>query len=189
LISPAISATSLILTFDNVKNFVGDDLKLMVSENYTGNVAAATWNQLNYVASTGNYNWAKSGEIKYNPQGGKVHIAFKYVSTTSDGALWRVDNIVVKSGGGQNIDENPKIEVSIYPNPTDGLLWVDCRDALQSISTEIEIFDIFGRRVDVAHPPLQGGLRKLDISHLPASIYFVRMTTETGVITKKIVKK
>ena len=30
---------------------------------------------------------------------------------------------------------------------------------------------------------------QIDISHLPAGIYFVRITTEKGVVTKKVVKK
>jgi PKD repeat protein len=184
LVSPAISASSFVLTFDNAKNFTGDDLKLMVSENYSGNVATATWNQLNYTTSTGNYNWANSGEIKYAPQGGKVHIAFKYISTTSDGALWRVDNIVVRDGN-QNIVENPKAEINIFPNPTRGeLIVMSSEYRVESI----EMFDMMGKKHEGTKARKHEGKILLDISHLASGVYFIQIQTEMGVVTKKVVK-
>jgi hypothetical protein len=36
---------------------------------------------------------------------------------------------------------------------------------------------------------LRGGLGGLDISNIPAGMYFVRITTENGVVVKKIIKQ
>jgi len=71
--------------------------------------------------------------------------------------------------------------VNIYPNPTSGQL----RITNYKLQIEgIEIFDIIGRKQKTE-------VRKqdeIDISHLRSGIYFVRVLTEKGAITKKIVK-
>ena len=87
------------------------------------------------------------------------------------------------------IEENTESSnIKVYPNPTTGQLIVACRDAINCVSTGIEVFDVFGRSVYIAHPPLRGGLEGLDISHLPTGIYFVRITTENGTVTRKVIK-
>jgi hypothetical protein len=54
----------------------------------------------------------------------------------------------------------------------------------------VEIFDLMGRSV-ARHCGLdpQSHSITLDISHLPAGMYFVRIQTANGVITKKVVKQ
>jgi hypothetical protein len=94
--------------------------------------------------------------------------------------------------------------IVIYPNPTTGeLIVVSSEYRVQSI----EMFDVMGKSVAGANnyslqpstPPLgisplwgdQGGLStlRLDISNLPDGMYFVRITTETGVVTRKVIKQ
>jgi hypothetical protein len=70
-------------------------------------------------------------------------------------------------------------DVFIYPNPTTGELRIE-NGALKI--QQISIFNLLGRNV------LNTQQTALDISHLPAGIYFVQIKTERGVITKKIVK-
>jgi len=88
------------------------------------------------------------------------------------------------------IAEQGVASVRVYPNPTDGELRIDCgRDAINRVSTitRIEVFDVFGRNVGVKFPSF-GGVRGGNISHLPTGIYFLRIQTETDVITQKVVK-
>jgi len=184
LISPSFTVSSFILTFDNTKNFNGDDLKLFVSDNYSGDVASATWTQLNFTLSTGNYKWVNSGNVKYTQQGnGNLNIAFKYTSSISDGALWRVDNIMIKDAGNQNIEEKPKTETQIYPNPS---------------STGIFTIKTVGNAAIKAYSA-DGSLIKtqtinndtnLDLSTYPQGVYLLQITNENGVITsQKVVIK
>jgi len=77
---------------------------------------------------------------------------------------------------------NEKNGLIVYPNPANDRLVIS--DPEQTISS-IEIFDVFGRVVEIAHPPLRGGLGGL----LPPGIYFIRIQTETGIVTRKIVKQ
>ena len=66
--------------------------------------------------------------------------------------------------------------VSVYPNPTRGELRIK----------DIRIFDMMGNKFPLR---MAKAGNEIDISHLPAGIYFVQITTEKGVVTKKIVKK
>jgi hypothetical protein len=50
----------------------------------------------------------------------------------------------------------------------------------------VEVFDISGRRI--LHSPLSI-LNSIDISHLPAGLYFVKIITESGEVVRKVVKE
>ena len=93
--------------------------------------------------------------------------------------------------------------VMVYPNPTGDKLQVTSYE-LQVMG--VEIFDVLGRSVVGTTPAvapvetqciasLHSQISNLkpqitiNISHLPAGTYFVRITTETGTITRKIIKK
>ena len=75
----------------------------------------------------------------------------------------------------------------LYPNPTNGQLTVDNG---QLTIDNIEIFDILGRMQPVSKSPFEGGrgMFFIDISHLPTGIYLLKIKTETGIITQKIIK-
>lgn len=90
------------LSFDGVcRYFSGAQTQFMtvwVSENYTGDVAAATWKELTvpYWADGSNWNMVNSGAIDLSAyKGKKVNVAFKYTSTTEAAPTWEVNNVVV----------------------------------------------------------------------------------------------
>jgi len=74
--------------------------------------------------------------------------------------------------------------VKLYPNPTDGQLIIDNR---QLLIENVEIYDIYGRKL-LEQKAESRKQKAMDISHLNAGIYFVRVITEKGTVTKKIVK-
>jgi len=74
---------------------------------------------------------------------------------------------------------------TIFPNPTTGELSVFS----YQISVEsIELFDVYGRKLNNSQFSILNSQLKIDISHLQAGIYFVKITTEKSIITKKIIK-
>jgi len=102
-------------------------------------------------------------------------------------------------------------EIVIFPNPTTGelnIIWGQEDKWTSGQVNEIEVFDIFGRKVkgegQFPSNSLEGWMRSgrggeegwqpkadgvaLNISHLTQGIYFVRISTDYGIITKKIVK-
>ncbi|MFD0964346.1 DUF5689 domain-containing protein [Pseudofulvibacter geojedonensis] len=105
LISPAIdlsSATTPILSFENLKRYSGLDLEVYYSVDYDemGDPSTATWTALNPTldTNTGSWSsWTQSGDLDLSAAvGGNVYVAFKYVSTTSGGAAtWQVDAVQI----------------------------------------------------------------------------------------------
>ena len=92
---------------------------------------------------------------------------------------------------------NDGLRITVYPNPANDEL----RITNYELRIEnVEIFDLMGRVVYTvetrllrqAQQPL-ASLQKsplgLDISHLPSGMYFIRITTDKGMITKKLVKR
>jgi len=79
---------------------------------------------------------------------------------------------------------NPEL-VQVYPNPTSDELRVTS-DGLRV--TGVEIYDAYGRMQKSRKAEEQKGEWTLDLSHLQAGIYFLKITTNQGVVTKKVIK-
>jgi hypothetical protein len=101
LVSPQINLADYEtagLYFESAKNYEGDDLIIRVTDNYSGDPATTTWTTLSADLSPGGFSWTSSGKVDLsNFAGAAVWIAFEYNSTSSSGANWRVDNILIKA--------------------------------------------------------------------------------------------
>lgn len=107
LISPAQNLstfTNAFLSFETATNFTGDPITVLISKNYSGsgNPSSATWTTVTGTLAAmngGTSNWVNSGLININTFTGvgnnAVYVAFKYISTTSSGSDWRVDNVKI----------------------------------------------------------------------------------------------
>lgn len=109
---------------------------------------------------------------------GDFRIAFRHWNST-DGYVIILDDIKVVEASSEGIEEADGNTVSIYPNPAKGELYVD-GDGI----VNVELLDINGRKMMTC---CHNG--KLDISSLANGMYMVRVTTDKGVSTTKVVKK
>jgi len=81
-------------------------------------------------------------------------------------------------------------DLRIYPNPTKGKFNVsglkfNDRTLNRTLSeVEVEVFDIYGRLVLIS-PSFGEGRREVDISHLPAGVYFLRIDGKTAKVVKE----
>jgi hypothetical protein len=75
--------------------------------------------------------------------------------------------------------------ISVYPNPTTGELRIT---NLELRIDEIEIFDVYGRKISSNHLITTSSNHKIDIFHLQSGVYFIKFTTDKGAIFKKVVK-
>jgi len=83
--------------------------------------------------------------------------------------------------------QNKALEnITLVPNPTSGELRIE---NIESKIEAIEIYDITGRKLSSLNPSPHHSLTTFNISHLQSGVYFVKITTETGEITKRIVKQ
>ena len=102
LISPSVDLTTYTspkLSFLNAYKYTGAPLQVLVSTDYTSGLpTTATWTQLTYTASAGNFAWINSGDIPLDSYiGTNVHVAFKYTGSASDGSTWEIDDILIKN--------------------------------------------------------------------------------------------
>ena len=109
LISPAMNLTgetAANIAFDYVIN-KGDasaaakNHKLLVTDNYTGDVTTTEWTEVSYGAVNNN-NWTFHNTGNISLPGSvmgksKVVVAFKYMSTTANSSTWEIKNVVVTS--------------------------------------------------------------------------------------------
>ena len=96
-----------------------------------------------------------------------------------------------------SISENKEKKITIDPNPTTGELHVTS-DVLHV--TNAEVFDVYGRKLmsdirysmsDIRYSTSEIGKSEIaiNIAHLQAGIYFVKIRTEAGEVVKKVVKR
>ena len=92
-----------------------------------------------------------------------------YAQTTNVGVVNYLDN-----------------SIALYPNPANDVVNVQC--TMNNVQLEgIEVIDVYGKVVrTVVGMPMQ---TRINVSDLAAGMYFVRVTTEEGAVTKTFVKK
>jgi len=73
-------------------------------------------------------------------------------------------------------------QIEVYPNPVGDLLFIDSKTyELQ----EVAIYNVEGKQLlELKNVPAQ-----ISLAHIPSGILFVKVTTNQGTITKKIIKK
>jgi len=77
------------------------------------------------------------------------------------------------------------LSFKVYPNPVGEELTVSSPN---NEVLSVEIYDINGKKVDTFQSENQAS-NKLNVSSLGSGIYFLKIHTEVGLVTKKIIKK
>jgi len=125
----------------------------------------------------------EDGKLTFNAPG-------KYVVTMTNEAIGYGAKVIVPiEVQPVNIKKYAGTNIKVFPNPTNGQLTMDNRqwtmDNGELRINNVEIFDVYGRKV--LEPPLTV-LQSYDLTVLQPGIYFVKIETEAGIITKKIIK-
>jgi len=77
-------------------------------------------------------------------------------------------------------------KITVTPNPTTGELKIENGELKIE---NVEVFDVFGRKLLSNHLIPSSSNHLINISHLHSGIYFVKITTEAGMVVKKVVKQ
>ena len=85
-----------------------------------------------------------------------------------------------------SITETAMDKILVYPNPTNGELRIES-GKLQI--EKIEISDAFGKKQNVGISNILSVEIKIDITHLPVGVYFVKIFTEVGEVVRKVLKE
>ena len=137
----------------------------------------------------------------YTGDGGRI--AFR--NTLSNGKTWSysynyIDDInlgYAEVARGATTDESvidvmgagrDMVDVVVYPNPTRDFINVQCTtDNVQC--SGIEVIDVYGKVVRTVVGANNDSPTQINVSDLAAGMYFVRVTTEEGAVTKPFVKR
>lgn len=82
-----------------------------------------------------------------------------------------------------NVTETRAMTASVYPNPTSGIIFIKSEEKVNSVT----LYSLTGQMLKSFKDI--GNENKIDISDLPANIYLLRIITETGQKSLKIIKK
>ena len=109
-----------------------------------------------------------------------AHCTNGLTSDPSNTATWHTDNVGIQG----YLDRS----VTLYPNPATEMLNVAVSDANITI-TDMEVYNVYGQVVETFHGTSLQGRATINVSGLSDGVYFVRITTDSGVVTKNFVKK
>lgn len=102
LVSKAIKLTAgykYQLSFNNDKQYTGNDLEVYVSTNFKGDVLTASWDPIVYTKDTNSNSntWVNSGKIDLSQYAGKdIFVAFKFTSDGVTQSTWNINSVQVK---------------------------------------------------------------------------------------------
>ena len=82
------------------------------------------------------------------------------------------------------VDENNALVINVYPNPTNGILFVEtCHGASLQADTEYCITNLTGQMLLSGH--ITDETHQIDVSSLAEGMYFVRIQNEESCFIKK----
>ena len=132
-------------------------------------------------SQTGSTDWSQAS-FPVNPGTHTFKFSYQKDSDIIDGSdcAW-VDNIVLPGMGTlcvEDMDDNVGVETqeeifySVFPNPTTGLLHVQCSEPVQ----QIVIYDLNGRQIMSCNGQSEQ-FNSLNVNSLPSGLYFIRILT------------
>jgi hypothetical protein len=71
-------------------------------------------------------------------------------------------------------------EVKVFPNPSDGIIWVELLEQNVGEAIEVQILDTYGRLQSIRKINVDDTVFRLDISNLSAGTYILRITDKHG---------
>lgn len=175
-ISPAFNPDgfdNITFSFWNTSGFDGPQLRAYYSVNYAGDPTLADWTEISGIDwHDGNtaWEWTFSQNIDLSMLAGEeAHIAFKYLSTSSEAATWEIDDILLKGEISVETEQYSDIQLKLYPNPGSSQLFVEGLEK----ETDIQIISVDGRIL--RQMTIDPASSVIEINYLPNGIYFIRI--------------
>ena len=111
------------------------------------------------------------------------------ITVTAEDGVAKLDYAVTvnRAGVGVNELEITNSELRVFPNPTTGVLNLiqETMNNEQLTMNNVEILDIYGKKLSSNHLIPSSSNHLINISHLPAGIYFLKVGNETVKIVKQ----
>lgn len=106
------------------------------------------------------------------------------VAASCDGTISDYSSVVTFKTAGDGVSDYDMNSVNVYPNPTSGQLTIDNSGMMIN---RVEVYDVYGKLLNMVE--VNDVQATMDASNYAVGTYFVRIYTEGGMITKRIVKR
>ena len=93
--------------------------------------------------------------------------------------------VTVSQDGTTGITMNNASTLRVYPNPTTGMITVVTGESAGKVD-DLTVMDITGKTI---YSNVVGSSQQysVDLSSYPGGYYFVRVTSDTGILTRKVI--
>ena len=154
---------------------------------WTDNAGASQWN-VQYCTPNAPWTTENAYATTHTIAGleGNTTYQIRVRANCGGGDLSDWSDIIEVTTKNVGIDEHLLNSIKLYPNPANDVINVQC--TLNNVQVAaLEVFDVYGKLIntinDIDNPT------SINISRLASGMYFVRVTTEEGVVTKSFVKR
>ena len=128
--------------------------------------------------------WEPHSVLFDNYNGDGRYVAFRYHCPAYLGKVF-IDDVVFSVRPDVGIPERDIDQLlHLYPNPTTGKCIVRNE---QDLIEQLEVYDMYGKRLE--QHLVRDYQTVIDLSTRASGVYFVRVTTEQGTVTKRVVKR
>lgn len=166
LISPAVTASDIVLAFSSQKSFNGNDLQLFCSTDFDPSIMSqpsdASWTEITDMAT-----WAtsqettESGNIELHDLTAPIRFAFKYTCEANEAARWTIVELSISKGQPSGIEDVATNEMKVINGK--GQVTIETAEAMP-----IAIYALTGAQVRQIEL-----VEGTNIIELPAGIYLI----------------
>jgi hypothetical protein len=185
-------ANQLKINFDVLYNGNGTKPQLFYKSLNKDENSTTGWIELNYSLGTEENKWYSINEITINNPGDIIYFAFNSTQKANEGIYFLLDNFSVKvvTTSSKKIAK-PEIDFKVYPNPITNQSVISFQTQTSG-KVNLSVFDIHGRKISsMVDKTLPAGSYNYPLEkNLPSDgIYFLRLKTQEGISTQKIIYK
>lgn len=166
LISPAVTASDIVLAFSSQKSFNGNDLQLFYSTDFDPSIMSqpsdASWTEITDMAT-----WAtsqettESGNIELHDLTAPIRFAFKYTCEANEAARWTIVELSIAKGQPSGIEDVATNEMKVINGK--GQVTIETAEAMP-----IAIYTLTGAQVRQIEL-----VEGTNIVELPAGIHLI----------------
>jgi hypothetical protein len=152
---------------------------------WDANASVSSWN-IQYRPQNGTWSSATSNTNSYTITGLTGHTTYEIQvqANCGDGNVSDWSGSVSEETTNVGIEEWLSNSVTLFPNPVKDVVNVQC--TMGNVQG-VEVYDVYGKLITTSNSI--DNPTRINVSGLADGVYFVRVTTDRGVVTKSFVKK
>ena len=160
-----------------------------INVSWTDNANVSQWNLQYRLLNNGE--WATvvvTGSPYYSINGliNNEDYEVRVQAVCAEDNLSEWSEILIATATNSGIENHLLNSIALYPNPANDVVNVEC--TMNNVQLEgIEVIDVYGKLINTVN--VTENTTRINVSGLANGIYFVRVTTDAGSVTKTFVKK